>query len=174
MNCEDNIRIAISDASMLTQDEINLFEEWFKTEFGYMDIEWAKPQWYLRMYHQDNVIGVLGILKRQVKVGKQRIQVGGICNVVIEADMRGKKLLKYMMRAAQDFIKNELTADFGLLLCRDEVVPIYQRYNWYLVDGSTFFDQKTGIQKYPKKTMIVNLTEKQWPEGDIFLCGLPW
>jgi predicted GNAT family N-acyltransferase len=174
MDDRHNIRIAISDASHIPRDENNLFEEWFETEFGHMDIEWAKPQWYLRMYHHDTVIGVMGILKRQVKVGKERIEVGGICNVVIKANMRGKKLLKYMMRNAQYFIKNQLMADFGLLLCRDEVVPIYQRYNWYLVDGSTFFDQKTGIQKYPKQTMILNLTEKQWPEGDIFLCGMPW
>ena len=85
----------------------------------------------------------------------------------------GKKLSKRMLQQAVDFIKNELKLKFVLLLCRDEVLPIYLKSNWYTVKGPTFYEQSSGLKEYSKNTMILNLSDREWPDGDIFLKGLP-
>jgi len=158
----------------IAQSELNYLENWFNNEFGHIKIEWSKPKWYLTLKVDVNIIGRIGILKRKVNVEKLDIDVGGISGVILKKEWRGQKLSRLMLKKASDFIKNDLGLDFALLLCDDKVVPIYRKLNWYVVEGPTVFKQSTGIIKYSKNTMILDLSNKKWPRGKINLNGLPW
>ncbi len=64
--------------------------------------------------------------------------------------------------------------DYGLLLCRSEVAPFYEKLGWRIVGDPTTFDQPTGKTIFPRLTMVLELVEKPWPKGTVDLCGLPW
>jgi hypothetical protein len=71
-------------------------------------------------------------------------------------------------------IKDELGAEFALLLCRQEVTPVYARLGWKIVDGPTTFWQPGGRLTYSELTMIFECGQQSWPTGPIDLGGLPW
>ena len=71
-------------------------------------------------------------------------------------------------------IKSKMDVEFALLLCRQEVAPVYVRLGWMLVDGPTTFWQPAGEVTYPKLTMVLECGKKSWPTGPIDLGGLPW
>ncbi len=64
--------------------------------------------------------------------------------------------------------------ELGLLLCRNEIVPVYKKNGWEVVKSSTYFIRKSKIQKYPYTTMVLRYFDSDWPKGNIDLCGLPW
>jgi len=78
------------------------------------------------------------------------------------------------MEVAATFIHRELVAEFGLLLCREEVRPFYDRLGWICVPGPTVFDQPSGLVTWPLCTLVLALGATIWPAGTIDLRGLPW
>lgn len=170
----DEININSYSITNIEKANLDYLEGWFNAEFGYMGIEWAKPRWYLIMKYKDEIIGRIGIIKRIITIDKTNLEIGGLNGVIIKKIYRGNRLLKILLGKAMDFIKKRLKVKFALLLCRDKLVPIYKKYDWYLVDGPTIFEQKNGLKEYDKNTMVINLANFNWPEGIINLNGLPW
>jgi len=168
------IRINIINNTDISESILTYLEDWFDREFGHTGIEWAKPQWYLIMKNNQEIIGRIGIIKRKINVNGKEIDVGGITGVIIKKEFRGKGLSKTMLKKTAEFIKEILKLKFALLLCRDRVVPVYEKCNWYIVHGPTLFEQKNGPQEYSNNTMIINLSNDEWPGGPIQLQGLPW
>ena len=168
------IHINIVHSSSLDKEEIEYLEKMFGYEFGHIDIQWSTPEWYLIAKCEDKIIGRIGILRRAITVGREVFEVGGISGVIVSSEWRNKSISKLTMNEVATFIKDNLKLDFGLLLCRDEVVPVYEQCNWYIVKNNTVFSQSTGEKIYSKNTMVIECRDKKWPEGSINLNGLPW
>jgi len=168
------ININIYNATDMNKSELDFLEDWFNSEFGYIEIEWAKPQWYLIMKYDNEIIGRIGIIRRRININSKNLEISGITGVIVKEQFRGKKLSKIVLQKATNFIKDKLKLKFALLLCRDEVVPIYEKCNWYIVKGPTLFEQTTGLKEYSKNTMVINLSNNIWPDGIINLKGLSW
>jgi len=174
MNFNELIKIEIlRNDSMETFDRVNT-EKMFEYEFGNINIKWSNPKWYLLAKYNGNIIGRIGILKRSVIIENTAINILGLSGVIVIKDWRGKKILNLMMQEISEFARTTLKLDFGLLLCRNEVIPIYEKYEWYKVDEITTFSQPAGKIIYSKNTMIRNFSHKTWPTGPINLNGLPW
>lgn len=164
--------IAARDLSIRERQSL---DEWFRQEFGHIPYEWAEPEWYAIAHTRDDVIGHLTILRRRVSVAGQPLWVGGIGGVITRAEYRGRGVATALLMHAADFLKESLEVEFGLLLCRHEVAPVYQKVGWVTVAGPTSFAQSSGLHTYPRETMILPcLLGREWPEGQIDLCGLPW
>jgi aminoglycoside 2'-N-acetyltransferase I len=148
--------------------------QWFQKEFGHIPYQWAKPNWYVLTLSEDKLISCLGILERVVAVDGQPIQLAGIGSVMTHPEWRGRGIASALLEKTAAFIRGDLGVQFGLLLCRKEVVPLYAKLGWKLVEGPTIFDQPTGKMTYPRLTMVLPCGEKEWPTGPIDLCGLPW
>lgn len=71
-------------------------------------------------------------------------------------------------------MRDEMRVEFAILLCRQEVAPVYARLGWTRVDGPTVFMQPSGLTTYPRDTMVLRFTERQWLAGTIDMRGLPW
>jgi len=174
MNFNELIKIEIlRNDSMETFDRVNT-EKMFEYEFGNINIKWSNPKWYLLAKYNGNIIGRIGILKRSVIIENTAINILGLSGVIVIKDWRGKKILNLMMQEISEYARTNLKVDFGLLLCRNEVIPIYEKYKWYKVDEITTFSQPTGKIIYPKNTMVRSFSHKTWPIGPINLNGLPW
>jgi predicted N-acetyltransferase YhbS len=126
-------------------------------------------------YVDGMLISHLGIVERRVvAVGGQPIQLSGIGGVITHPAWRRRGIASAVLEQAVEFIRNELTAEFCLLLCREEIAPLYARFGWKCVEGPTTFQQPVGQITWPRLTMVLPCAGKEWPRGSIDLCGLPW
>jgi hypothetical protein len=79
-----------------------------------------------------------------------------------------------MLAHAAEFMKSDLRVEFGLLLCRHEVSPVYAKMGWIIIPGPTTFTRAGVGATYPNDTMILPLGKRVWPPGPIDMLGLPW
>jgi aminoglycoside 2'-N-acetyltransferase I len=149
-------------------------EAWFDDEFGQVAYQWAKPDWYVVVSRERDLIGRLALVERTIAVGGEAIRVGGIAGVATRPEWRNRGVASVAMRAAANFIASELRCPFGLLLCRSKVAPVYGKLGWETVEGPTTFMQPSGPVTYPHLTMVIRFGEPPWPGGPIDLRGLPW
>jgi aminoglycoside 2'-N-acetyltransferase I len=147
--------------------------DWFEKEFGRAD-RWAEPDFYLILNLEEQLAGRLAILDRQVSVGGAMVRVGGIGGVATKPGFRHRGVASAMLARAAEFIKSDLRVEFGLLLCRHGVSPVYAKMGWAIVPGPTTFARAGVTARYPNDTMILPLAQKSWPSGPINMLGLPW
>lgn len=147
--------------------------DWFEEEFGRAD-RWAEPNYCVVLSLDGQLAGRLAVLDRQVSVGGEIIRVGGIGGVATKPDFRHRGVASIMLSRAAKFMKDDLCMEFGLLLCRHEVSPVYAKLGWTPVPGPTTFSRGEVAATYPHDTMILPFAAKAWPQGPIDMLGLPW
>jgi len=151
--------------------------ELVEKEFGHIPIvketEWATPS-YTIIYFSGNEIGSFyNIVERDVRIDDQLYKTAGINNVITPPSYRGKGFSSLLLRETMEFIFDELKKDIGLLLCADNLVPFYEKLNWYKVDCPVYFKQKEESRQWIANTMLLTPDKKLQPSG-IDLNGLPW
>jgi len=147
--------------------------DWFEVEFGRAD-RWADPDYYVLLSVNGELAGRFGILDRKVSVGSEIVRVGGVGGVATKPQFRHRGIASAMLARAAEFMKNDLGVEFGLLLCRHEVSPVYAKMGWITVAGPTTFTRAGVTATYPNDKMILPLAEKTWPAGPIDMLGSPW
>jgi GNAT superfamily N-acetyltransferase len=147
--------------------------DWFETEFGSED-RWAAADYYILLRIDGVLAGRLGVLNTKARVGNQVIRVCGIGGVATKPEFRHRGVASAMLSRAADFMKSELGVEFGFLLCRHEVSPVYAKSGWLPVPGPTTFTRGGVSATYPNDTMILPLSDRVWPSGPIDMLGLPW
>jgi aminoglycoside 2'-N-acetyltransferase I len=152
----------------------NELQGWFEAEFGPRADRWAPADYYVLINRDGQLAGRLGVLDSKVAVGNQIIRVGGIGGVATKPEFRHRGVASAMLARAAEFMKDDLGVEFGLLLCRHEVSPVYAKMGWIKVAGPTTFTRAGVTATYPHDTMILPLVEKTWQAGPIDMLGLPW
>jgi aminoglycoside 2'-N-acetyltransferase I len=147
--------------------------DWFEEEFGRAD-RWAEPDYYAILSIQKQVAGRLAVFDRKVSVGGVILRVGGIGGVATKPEFRHRGVASAMLARAAEFMKDSLEVEFGFLLCRHEVSPVYAKMGWTTVAGPTTFTRAGVTTTYPNDTMILPLAEKTWASGPIDMLGSPW
>jgi GNAT superfamily N-acetyltransferase len=147
--------------------------DWFKDQFGQVRYSWAEPDYYGVLTVEEQLAGRLAVFDREASAGSDIVRVGGIGGVATREQFRHRGIASAMLSRAAEFMKNDLRVEFGLLLCRPEVAPVYTMLGWIRVDGPTTFSQPNGTATYPNHTMILHFAEREWPPGAIDLRRLP-
>ena len=147
--------------------------QWFQREFGNTRFVWATPTYYAISDIEGELIGQLEIFEREIQVGATIIRVGGIGGVITKPEWRMCGAERALLTRFAVFIRDNLSVDLALLLCRREVAPVYAKLGWERVEGPTVFKQPSGIATYPRDTMVLRFTEREWPTGRIDMRGLP-
>lgn len=146
----------------------------FKVQFGHTLYQWAPPQWHVLTCFDAALASYLRVFKRTISAGGQMLRVSGVGGVMTLPEWRQRGLASLALRRAAEFMRDELHVEFALLLCRDELAPVYAKLGWEIVAGPTTFEQPSGRATYPRQTMVLRYTARAWPSGPIDLCGLPW
>lgn len=170
----ERVKTQIVSANELSTPNRKSLKDWFQQQFGHIEIVWAEPEWYGLAWHEENIIGCLSIVERHILVGCKQIYVGGIGGVMTRQTYRCQGVATKLLGGAANFLQTALHVDFGLLLCRKNVVPVYQKSGWICVDASTHFVQPSGTQTYTHATMILPCSSHKWLSGTVNLCGFPW
>jgi predicted GNAT family N-acyltransferase len=138
------------------------------------DTLWSDVDWHILLSIDEKLVSHVEIVEREVRVAHVRIPLAGIGGVLTLPEWRGRGLAQAGMQKAQEFICEELGADFGLLMCDRETISFYSGLGWVEVKGPLVYDQPRGKVYFDDAVMIFTCTGRTWPEGIIELCGYPW
>lgn len=84
------------------------------------------------------------------------------------------------MHVAQEAMRTTAPVDFGLLGCREEVVPFYENAGWRRVRvaerGLSRVDGREVVRPAGPPVLVCAAMRpvSTWPEGEVDLRGRPW
>jgi GNAT superfamily N-acetyltransferase len=122
----------------------------------------------------EDVVGHVGIYRREVTWNGRKFRAGGIGGVLTREDSRGKGYATVALNAAMQTLKDEGATDFGLLFCEPHNAAFYMARGWKPFDGEIWCEQPTGRVRFEAMAPYVYHLRRAPPTGIIDLCGLPW
>ena len=135
---------------------------------------WADVDWHVVVWIENKLVSHVEIIERTGMVGGHAVRLGGIGGVATVPEWRGRGLATLAMDKAAEYLSGELSVEFGLLICGQEMEPFYRRLGWEVVHGPLVFDQPAGRVTFDDLVMVLPCQGRKWPTGTIDLCGLPW
>ncbi len=137
-------------------------------------IKWAKPDWAVMVWEDEDMVSNIHVIERTVKVGGESVKIGGVGNIATKVEWRKRGYASAALEVAQSFLLNALKVDFGLMIATKEMVPRYEKVRWMVVADSILIDQPDGMTRLNSPVMVLSVLKQDWPKGPIDLCGLPW
>jgi predicted acetyltransferase len=136
--------------------------------------KWATADWTVMVWEDEELVSNIHIIERTVIAGEQSVRLGGIGNVATKVEWRKRGYATEALKTAMDFLHDPLKVDFGLMIATEKMVPGYEKRGWNVAAQSMWVDQPDGRTALNFPVMILPVCKKEWPKGDIDLCGLPW
>ena len=106
----------------------------------------------------------------ELLVGEAGVQVGGVAEVAVHPDFRGRGLVRTLLAAAHDFLAARGT-EFGVLFGK----PVVYQSSGYrpIEDPIRYFSSGEGITKTEKLAgaLVKCLGPRPWPAGVVDLKG---
>lgn len=140
----------------------------------FSSIQWATPDWMGFGFLQGQLVTQLCIPKREIRVGNEKIWVAGLGGMATHPDFQHLGLGSALLAATERFMRDTILVPFGLLICAEGTCPFYERSNWQIAANFLHFRQEQQSRLLRTCVMILPLTDRLWPAGEIDLCGLPW
>ena len=137
-------------------------------------IQWAIPDWMALGYLQGQIVTQLCIPKREITVGSEQVWVAGLGGMATHPKFQHRGLGSALLAATEVFMRETVQVPFGLLICADRTCPFYELSRWQAVAHFLYFTQDQQRRIMDPSVMILQLTDRPWPAGEIDLCGLPW
>ncbi len=169
-----DIDIRISSLKGIPSTALSQLDALFDGIFGKEPTVYSDSDWFVMGLLAGEVVSRVGILKRVVSAGDEVVVVGGISGVATLPEYRRRGYASALMRNAQEFMREELPTDFGLLICNTRRRQLYERLGWKVVPGPTTYAQPGGSETLSGLTMVLEYGRARWPAGPIDLCGYPW
>ncbi len=171
---ETSVRVA--SRTDLPSTLLAVLDEWFDTEWPDTPYEWSLPEWYAMATRDNELLGRLGIAERRVQAAESTVHVGGVGGVITAKRWRRRGVATALLRAAADHIRRKIRAELGMLLCRENLIPVYRSAGWHVVSGRVEFEQpgRSAPTVYPGVAMVLPCQASNWPPGRVDLLGLPW
>jgi aminoglycoside 2'-N-acetyltransferase I len=170
----DRLRVEVRAWNGLPGAERRALGAWFREQFSETSWVWAHLPVRVLARVDGEIVGHLGMLRRDIAVGGEPVTIAGVGSVMVRPKWRKRGVAQALLERAARHMREALRVDFGLLVCRDEVAQVYERAGWRIVAGPTCFEQPTGRATYQRLTMMLPLGAATWPDGEIDLRGLPW
>ncbi len=177
---ERDVLVTVRAAASLSEEERQRVDDADRRAFAGEDeggdgYVWT-PQcdWVVQVEVEGELASQVLIVGRVGTVGGLPVRLAGIGGVGTVPEWRGRGLAARALERAAAFMRDDMGADLGLLLCSEDMVPYYSRLGWQVAPGPVYFDQPSGKVAYGGVAMVLPCREQQVPAGTIDLCGLPW
>jgi aminoglycoside 2'-N-acetyltransferase I len=146
-------------------------------DFGVPPYQWTpqedRPARVL-VWDGDRLVSQLALLEREVRVGSAPVKVVGVAGVMTAPDARGRGYASAAMERAAEYMRVETDAAFGLLVCLDSRVRLYERLGWRLIPEGAVAQQPSGQITVEMNAMSLSLRGEPFPRGQVDFAGLPW
>ncbi|MEU7041697.1 GNAT family N-acetyltransferase [Streptomyces varsoviensis] len=121
----------------------------------------------------ERLVAHAGYVPVPLAVGDGRMRAAGIGSVIVAPDQRGRGLARSVVAAAVEHGRGR-GLEYGLLFCRPDRVPVYERLGWRLLEGDVQIEQPGGPIVMPLRSMWLPIKEGVvWPSGPMRLLSLP-
>jgi aminoglycoside 2'-N-acetyltransferase I len=137
--------------------------------------EWAAPQWGVFVRDDSGaLVSYTGVVEREGGHDGEPVSIGGVGGIATHPDRRGKGYAAIGIGRALDFLAVD-EVDFALLVCRDELIPYYERLGWRIFDGELLVSQFGEPEVFTYNRVMVGDVNRAAPRsGTIDLNGPPW
>jgi GNAT superfamily N-acetyltransferase len=108
----------------------------------------------------EQFIGYVGVMRREVLFGDEKVLIGGIRGLVVEKAFRSKGFGKLLMTEAQKVVFRTLKADFGCLLCLDSMKSFFAALGWRPLGCPVFIENCGQSQRWSEIAMALDPEEK--------------
>jgi len=136
--------------------------------------KWATADWTVMVWEDEELVTNVHIIECTAMVGGQPVKLGGIGNVATKVEWRKRGYARSALKTAQNFLRDPLKVDFGMMIATEQMVPRYEKLGWKVAAQSMWIDQPDGKTTLNYPVMILPVCKQEWPDGGIDLCGLPW
>jgi hypothetical protein len=167
-------RIDLTRDDALTPADRAAVEALIGVVFGPQPYLISPMEWRVTLWLDGELVSHVGLVRRTIDVGGRPLDVGGVGWVGTLAERRLGGLASRTMRRAQEFMREELGVEFGLLVTSQPTAPFYEKLGWSIVPGPLSFDQPSGPVVWPRVAMAFPAGRSAWPGGPIDLRGLLW
>lgn len=138
-------------------------------------IEWASPEWCVMCWDEKGeALSHAGVLIRECEIDGSPVRIGGIGGLMTHPKARREGLATKVIKGSLEFFL-ERAVDFALLVCKRELVPLYEKLGWQLYRDKVLVTQKGVTTPFTFNLPMVHSACKAAPSsGDIYLKGAPW
>lgn len=160
----------------LSEEERRALFEWGENIFGAEDLRyrWRPKDLHFVTEEDGRPVSHVGLVRQDVSAGGRPVTVAGVGGVVTVPEAQGRGLAQRGMRHAAEFMCQEWGVEFGLLFCRDALVPFYERLGWRVVNDPVEVEQESGPVVSSLNVLVLPCGGREWPEGPVSLNSLPW
>lgn len=157
--------------------EKNRQQAHIENNFGHIPFvkqrQWAKPDMSVMLKQKGELLAFFHIVLREVEFDGITMPVAGLSNLITAQQHQGKGYASILLTQGFITLFNQLNVQHSLLLCKDELIPFYQKNHWYAIKAKVIFKQKHGVETYRSNTLLLS-THTQLNPNHINLNGLPW
>lgn len=121
------------------------------------------------------LVAYVGIVVRAGALDGASVTIGGVGSVKTHprAERRGHATAG--LRRAVAALNEDHQVAFSLLVCRDHLVPFYERLGWRAFSGRLLVEQPAGRTEFTLNRPLVLPGRRPAPEGGLIdLHGPPW
>ena len=167
----------IRQVTVLTESDRQRLFGWAADIFGveHLQLSWRPNRdWRFILLVDNQPVSHVAVLLHSILVADQPLRVGGIGGVVTIPHARGQGYAQALLDRVEQFLCRELLVDFGLLFCRDPLVPFYEQRGWQPIFNLVRIDQPAGPIEAPLHVMVYPCQRNGFPAGTVVLNSLPW
>jgi len=137
-------------------------------------LEWLPKTHHVLVCKDGMTVAHIGFVLQTVTVEGRSIRVSGIGGLLTRPDCRGQGFGRIGMEAVERLIRRQRMARFGMLFCRVQLQPWYERLKWEPVAAPVWIDQPQGVRQSPLPVMVKCFGPESWPPGAVWLESFPW
>ena len=130
--------------------------------------EMPAHRWFIMQ--NDQMIAHVALHEKEIKVEYNKIKIGGIAEVAVHPDARGRGYVRLLLKTAHEWLtKNGYS--FSMLFGDKNV---YTSSGYSIVESLFHYykpDKKEWVTEIIDCAMVANLENKKWPDGLIDLDG---
>jgi len=169
-NKADEIRVVqtLTDAERLS---IQAWDE----EQGAFGLVWRPVQMHVLRYVAGVLVAKAGIVEHRLASDVDgELRIGGVGGVITKPSVRGHGHATAVMNYVGGYLCEQLKVNFGMLFCRDKLIPFYEALGWEVLEGPLTFQQPSGSVSSPFPAMILSCVSAPWPKRAVNLNSEPW
>jgi predicted acetyltransferase len=178
---ETGLQITFQDVDSLSKEqreEIDTVDHLAFTQDGEEDddsIEWSMSStWYALGRLEGRLVSLIGVLNRTISVAGQSLVIAGIGGVATHPDFQRRGFAASLLQAAAGQMRRLGGYDFAMLYCSPEKIPYYAKSGFRQVLNRIYILQHGQRVLFEDHQMVLPLSGKPWPDGDVDVNGPPW
>jgi predicted N-acetyltransferase YhbS len=141
----------------------------------HLAMEWRDKSGHVAMVDDERLVAHAGWVPADVHTETgEELRIVGLGGVMVHRSYRGKGLGHRLVSEAMERMALE-GPPVGMLFCRTQRVPFYERLGWRATGRQVTADQPTGSAVVPLVTCWTALTEGGvLPDAPLHVVGLPF